>query len=326
MSKSSVVLPIPQQVWKKILAASTSVIIIQLPTLADQAILRAFFNDATLKKEMAKATGIDPATITRKDIEDFRKGMCSTYNGYSTYPTEQIKAYCQGGVNNAITDANPNLSTSSSTKHTQSSNAHSECLNARDYEGCIRVKTGRSVDSAISECKPETWCKSTAGPDILGLPKIEGWYIKSVPSLNLVGYKRPEILKVMVKGKTDRYISEEFIMRYYESPEAGIAPTTTTIGSSQTRCYTYGSSIKCTTTPATTITNPGRAARPGGVIQTMLVDVIDCQEKTIGKHLNQKLSGKWDSIIGTKYERLAADYCPQIESLRLSSFQKYAQD
>jgi len=325
MSRDSFCLQITR-VRLGLFAASTSLMMTQSPTLAGQAIPKVFFDDVLLKKEMAKGTGVNPASITSKDVEDFRMGFCNAYRDYSTYPTEQIKAYCQRGIKKTSTDAHSTLGSSSATGFINSSDAHSECLNARDYEGCIRVKTDSSRASPVSDCKADTWCKATAGTDMLGLPKIEGWYTKNMPSLNSVGYKRPDMLKVMVKGNTNRYISEESIVRYYQSPEAGKAPTTTTIGSSQTRCYGYGSLIKCSTTPATTITTPGRAARPGGVMQMMIVDVIDCREKTIGHHIDQKLSGKWKSIIGTRYEELAADYCPIIDSLELSSFRKYAND
>ena len=148
--------------------------------------------------------------------------------------------------------------------------------------------------------------------------------MKSMPEKQAVGYLRPEPTKVLVRGETNRYIARERVIRYCQSPRAGTAPTTTTIGSANTNYYDAGYSINCTTTRATTITTPGISARPVGIRQFTSTIIIDCKEKTVGSHRNNQLDGKWVKLSETPHVKLANKYCPIIGSLELSSFRKYA--
>ena len=201
---------------------------------------------------------------------------------------------------------------------------HKECLEARDYEGCIKVKSGQANTASSDECEPFKWCIADTGTDMLGMPKIKGWGMRSNPSDQSVGYRRPRMQKVNVRGKTNRYIIKEMIIRYYQSPRAAIAGSTTSIGSSSTNCTGYGSTINCTTTPAPTFTSPGIPGRTGGVIQIRSAEIVDCEEMTLGVHVNGQLRGKWKPVAGTNMEKNAAKYCPIRDSLELSTFSKYA--
>lgn len=202
--------------------------------------------------------------------------------------------------------------------------AHKECLEAKDYEGCIRVRSQKTSTKHAEDCEPGKWCKAPGGKDMLGMEQIKGWWMKSIPTEQTVIYNRPGAQKVMVRGAADRYIGTDSVIRYYESPRAGVAPTSTTIGTRTTNCYSYTSSIECTTTPPLTLRSPGTAARPGGVRQISRVSILDCKEKTVATHNDYVIEGKWESIAGTPWVKTYEKYCPIIETLELSDFTKYA--
>lgn len=286
----------------------------------------SFMSDSKLSVYIKNETDYPSGTVSIKDLKGFRKDVCELWQDFNRFPNKAgIKSFCIELLGGSFT-ASEGLSNSSrqSSSSASSSDLHSECLNARDYEGCIRVRGGGVSPAKADNCAPDKWCKATAGLDILGKPKIEGWCMKSSPESQDVGYLRPRPRKVLVRGKTDTYIAREMVIRYYQSPRAGTAPTTTTIGSSTTNCYDAGYSIKCTTTPATTITSPGVAARPGGVVQYSVTTIIDCQEMTVGNHRGSRLEGKWVDLSETPHQKLADNFCPIVESLEQSSFMKYA--
>lgn len=236
----------------------------QRPIYASELIQDYFLDDTRIKQYIQKVSRQEDASISKKDIDEFRKGICLAWDNCRRYPSNQgIKDLCKNLISGNASSRRNALRTEPSPSNT---NSYSACLNAKDYEGCMRYQAGRS-DTKAGNCKPGKWCKASAGLDILGKPRIEGWWMKSTPESQSVGYLRPRPRKVLVRGMTDRYIAREMVVRCYQAPRAGTAPTTTRIGSSTTNCYDAGYSINCTTTPATTITNPGVAARPGGVVQ-----------------------------------------------------------
>ncbi|WP_137024401.1 hypothetical protein [Synechococcus sp. N19] len=305
-----------------LIAVSTTLLHAQRPIYASELIQDFFLDDARMQQHMQKSSGQEDALITKKDIDEFRKGICLAWDNYRRYPPNQgIKELCVKLISG---NAPSRINALPTKQKPLQEDSHSACLNAKDYEGCMRYQAGRSETKA-DNCKPGKWCKATAGIDILGKPKIEGWWMKSTPESQSVGYLRPKPRKVLVRGKTDRYIAREMVIRYYQAPRAGTAPTTTTIGSSTTNCYDAGYSFNCTTTPATTITSPGVAARPGGVVQFTVTTVIDCHEKTVGNHRGNQLDGKWVKLSKTSHQKLANNFCPVVESLELSSFSKYAE-
>tara|TARA_B100000674_G_C37899700_1_gene943104 strand:- start:272 stop:988 length:717 start_codon:yes stop_codon:yes gene_type:complete len=204
---------------------------------------------------------------------------------------------------------------------------HKKCLEARDYAGCMRVQSGSKAttrESSDQQCEPYKFCTATAGMDPLGRPKIQGWRMKYKPSERSVTYLRPSFRKVNVRGETNRYVEFEMLIRFIEDPRAATAPTTTTIGSSQTNCTGYGSWISCSTTPPATITLPGSAGRTGGIREVSYITVIDCKDKTAGMHSNGKLLGRWEEVKPGTYASALKDACPIINSLKTSSFKKYA--
>ena len=195
--------------------------------------------------------------------------------------------------------------------------AHKFCLDAKDYEGCIRVKTGQlSKPTAESQ---------QLGVDILGMPKIKGWIINEVPQRNVVTYINPEITKVKVRGVYGRYFHIERVVRIFRNPKAGTSGSTTTIGSSKTTCYsTTDNSINCTTQPPTTINMPGSSAVPGGVRQFYYDFIVDCADGTMAAHVNGKVNTSWRSVRDTFGEPYSKKFCPNVDSLPESNFRHYA--
>ena len=175
--------------------------------------------------------------------------------------------------------------------------SHSRCLNAKDYEGCMKFQsgTGGATNTASAKkCKPYEWCIASSGIDAHGKQKIEGWMMLYKPSDKTVIYRRPNPQKVNVRGKTDRYFAIEKILRIDYKPIAGSGPSTFTFGQSQTNCTAgYLNTVNCATRPATTITNPGYAGDPGGVRDTSAIHIYDCIDNTVGLHLDGRLQGKW---------------------------------
>ena len=235
---------------------------------------------------------------------------------------EAIRRVCRKALTSMIIIMTNNSWSNPSPK-SANSDAHSDCLEARDYEGCVKVKRGQSSANNSDTCKPLQACKAGQGNDMLGRPMITGWDMINDPAKQRVAYRNPNIMKVNVRGKTDRYIVEQVVIRSYEEPRAGSPGSTTSIGSARTDCTDYGSSISCTTTPATTISMPGISARPGGVVQDSMHILIDCKDRTVGYHVNGRLSGKWRAIEEAN-ARWANHYCPIINTLELSTFDKYS--
>ncbi len=261
----------------------------------------AFFSDRLLKNELkdyvlknprkARRAGLS-ASITKNDLKEARIGQCLGYRDYNQYPSTNVKNWCIG---NAFVSANPQSST-----RNFSTFQYPQCK----YNGRV--------------------CKATTGRDLLDLPVIPGWYLIENHVKRMVIYEKPRVEKVNVRGKTNRYLSQEYVTRIYQDPIAGTAPTTSTFGSYDSSCYDTGYGMNCTTTTPTQITTPGTSARPGGVIQRHRHAIYDCDEGTVGSHLNQKLQGKWKSVSASQRKNILDKYCPFINSLTLSSFSTYA--
>lgn len=177
------------------------------------------------------------------------------------------------------------------------------------------------------KCRKGGWCIASRGKDILGMKKITGWLYKQSYAHRTVGYKPLMPQKVNVRGETNRYFSRRLIIRYYQEPEGPIPPRTTTIGKERTTCQSHSiyptTTIECTTTPATTIVTPGKPARHGGVRQITYDTIYDCLDKTIGKHRNGQIKGKWKQARGSSLKHIKK-FCPIINSLELSDLATYA--
>ena len=216
---------------------------------------------------------------------------------------------------------------------------HQKCLKVSDYEGCMRFNSTPTSNSSNSSegidkevCYQNGFCIAGDGRDILGMPKIKGWQYKEFPERMAVAYTND--FKVKVRGSYGRYVESVVVYRNYQSPKAGTtgtAPSSFTYGQRRTNCTgydtTYNTTINCRTTPATTINLPGiagRPATPGGMTQWTSNHIFDCKEKTLGIHLDSRLSGKWKPI-PPKLSVKAKYLCSVINTLPESSFMKYAE-
>ena len=177
------------------------------------------------------------------------------------------------------------------------------CMPAKDYEGCIR-----------SFLNPPTLKEEN---DFLGMPKIKGWkIIEDRPNNTIRYYNEKSLSKVKVRSTYGRYISFETVVRWLQEAIAGSSGTIQTIRPSSTNCYRSRYGVRCTTTPATTITRPGRLATPGGIRQRSYSLMIDCLERT--HQVDGK--GKWRK--GTS--QFSDEWCGKIDSLKESALSEYA--
>ena len=180
--------------------------------------------------------------------------------------------------------------------------AHSQCLEARDYEGCIRAKTSPTTNNAQDECKANgQYCTvTTRGVDDFGLPKPMGWrYIKQDSGSSILYFRMPPI-RIPHKGEDTRYIGFRQVLRFYKNPKAGTPGNLVGGGSAYTNCTGYGSSINCTTTGQSPNYIPGKAAEPGGVRSYNLVRVYDCKDDTHALYRDGKISQRWEKYSGNR--------------------------
>ena len=125
------------------------------------------------------------------------------------------------------------------------------------------------------------------------LPK--GWFCRERPKI-ISCYDELNFKRVPHKGQLSRYVAMDSVFYIYRNPTAGTMPSTTQIGSSTTNCYGNNGSFNCTTQPPATITNPGKAADPGGWVIKERTMVVDCDDKTYATYKGAKLLGKWKRL------------------------------
>lgn len=243
-----------------------------------------------------------------------------------------------------IFDKNPNfcadsgqstkkiLNTSSSSTRSTISDAstrsrddevHKLCLDARDYEGCIRVKKGLSAKlesnsngNEDEKCFDQGWCIAKKGRDRFGLKKLTGWIYKEFTDGDVL-YVNPNTKRVPHSNDRYRYLVQEQVYRFYRPPTTGSDPVTTTIGSSTitTTCTGYVDSVQCRTSEPLTLTRPGSRPRPGMNISRQQALVVDCKDKTQALYINGGLKGNWSKV---KEQNLLLDQCSDIKNLGAS--------
>lgn len=194
-----------------------------------------------------------------------------------------------------------------------SNNIIDKCLPAADFEGCVRVLRKKKQTKIRNNEKKNT--------DILGRKKIPGWKIVENLAKNEVLYiNEIGIAKVKVRGLFGRYITYDYIKRFYVKP---IQATPGRYGewvAGETVCKKKDNVERCTTKPATRTWYPGRAAVSGYVDQLSTFVVIDCFDRN-GKWSTGDL--RWRKIKGTQAENIANNYCLRIENLPQSLITKY---
>ena len=176
--------------------------------------------------------------------------------------------------------------------------AHNDCLNATDYEGCIRVKAqgigeGINREGEPEYCEDSGWCIAKEGRDRFNMKKKVGWMYREFDDGDIL-YANPVIRRIPHNGDMSRYVGQEQVFRYYSEPVAPTTGTVSTIGSADTSCTGYGNYITCKTTPPAQIRMPGTKGSAGGIRSIRRVLVIDCKDKTQALYVNGKLRGSWE--------------------------------
>ena len=277
-----------------------------------------FFNDKYLRKWINFTAGEKISEISKENLKDFRFGYCIQSKIRNSFATEKIKNYCTLAIDKE--------------EESREKEASQECLDAKDYQGCMKFKMGSTDQENLKDSSENgsstfnqsnrnknnsskedcffDWCEAKKGKDMLGMPKIVGWLYKEMPEDNMVIYQKQNPYKVKVKGEYGRYLHFQKVIRYYENPRAGTSSVTIGGGSTSTNCYDYGYSISCSSSSSPGYTIPGIQAKPGGNIQTKYETVVDCKDETyelITNNVYRKKWRRWDGKYFTK--RTYTDYC-----------------
>ena len=186
-------------------------------------------------------------------------------------------------------------SSNNNIKSNISSSSHEKCLDARDYEGCMRVKSSGGSSALTTDPCRGNFCEvKVSGNDSFGLPKpMGGWYyLKADDKI----YYYSKVFRVPHKGQPTRYVGMKRITRYYQNPEAGTSGQYLGFGgnTSTTNCTEYNDSINCSTTGSRRIYIPGEEGTPGGVRSASFDSVYDCKDNTYASYKGGRLMyGGW---------------------------------
>lgn len=157
--------------------------------------------------------------------------------------------------------------------------AHKECLEAKDYEGCMKFQiSSNKADGTEDECTGKICLINTKGADVYGLPKPVGWFSLQADDGRLFYYSRT--YRVPHNGQEARYVAIRRITRVYNSPEPGYSGTIIGSNRSTTNCTSYGGSINCTTSGTMPTYIEGKSGTSGGVSSTSFDEVYDCKDNT----------------------------------------------
>jgi len=171
---------------------------------------------------------------------------------------------------------------------------HLDCLQAKDYEGCMRFSLSRSTKSNTgNECVGGFCIVNSKGTDDYGLLKPPiGWRYLIKDNGMIQYFSKP--YRVPHKGQETRYVAIKRITRSYESPESGSSGTVIGGTTSSTKCVGYGPSITCSTTGTAPIYLPGKSSKPGGIDDTHFSNVYDCFDDTQAAYKDDKVWIGWE--------------------------------
>ena len=171
--------------------------------------------------------------------------------------------------------------------------SHEACLDARDYEGCIRVKSGNAASprqDLQDSCSGDICTVTTRGTDIFGLPKPMGWRYHQYDQ-GIMYWSQPG--RIPHNSQETRYLGITIIHRYYRNPKAGTSGSFIGGNTASTSCKNIGSSVNCTTIGSSPYYVPGSSATPGGLRSIKYTSVYDCKDNTFADYKYGKLWGKW---------------------------------
>jgi hypothetical protein len=199
---------------------------------------------------------------------------CSSEKSYSSKYVALIKS---------LSNMNAQAATSQNTNH------QAECLNARDYEGCMRFHGGSKVNEICNSLQAG-WCIADEGNDILGAPKLKGLLYRSMPSKMMVTYKSLKPARLTVRGDSSRYISTNFAIRKQRESRAG---RIIDVGAAITSCSAINGSLSCITIPPLTLSSAGVT---GGVSTQAYSIIIDCIDKTYATYKGGMRFTNWEIL------------------------------
>ena len=113
-----------------------------------------------------------------------------------------------------------NESQPESSQNGNNSDAHTDCLQAKDYEGCMRFNQSKNRQpQAADPCEGVVCLVRTKTNDVYGLPKPWNYLYRQLEDGRLIYWS--SFYRVPHKGQEARYIAIKRITRYYRTPEAG---------------------------------------------------------------------------------------------------------
>lgn len=248
-------------------------------------------------------------SYTTKDIVEFEQALKEKIDTLVSNPS-----FCKDfrAAYNGYDPSKDTLFQSTVSKSTKKPVAlvHDVCLDAMDYEGCVRVKSGKAKASE-KLCNDQGYCRANGEIDGHGHLMPKGWWCKSTGTYKMC-IDEANIKRVPHKGQASRYIAVEALIYEFRNATAGTAARSTTIGSAQTNCYGYGTSISCTTTPPATMTIPGTPGTTAGWVRFKVFHVNDCKDKTAAMYWKGKPKGNWKAA---KSSKIMAKFCPIADTL-----------
>ena len=238
-------------------------------------------------------------SVTKENADYLRREWCSGTFGELGMPSQKVFDTCNRLFSKVTYklnfDATAEKGAGTKPVKTERVDPHSECLDARDYEGCIKVKTSGASRQTNDQCTKTGLCTvTTRGNDSYGFPKPMGWKYRQLDDGRIMYFDGPK--RIPHNGEQARYIGYERITRYYQNPRAGTSGTYIGGTSASTNCTGYGSSVNCTTTGSSPTYIPGTSATPGGVRSAYFVNVFDCKDMTYASYKNSEVWIGWKSV------------------------------
>ena len=190
-------------------------------------------------------------------------------------------------------------SNNKSTDVSSSSSNHEKCLKASDYKGCMDFQQNKNqpvVKKKKKDCTEE-WCSPkeiTQETDNLGMKIIPNFFFLDNPEDMSARYKDFfNLYKVKANGEYGRFFQQREIYRVFTKGYSGYSSLS---GGGNTNCFSYGSSIDCSTSMPSLVNIPGKSA---GVEQIKIDLIYDCLDKTTAIYWDNKLQ-RWEGRDGRK--------------------------
>ena len=183
-----------------------------------------FFNDRLLVENQnrnSKDPKLPKMTVTSKNADSLRHEWCTGPFRELGMPTERTFDRCNRLFGKStyalIFEIKVKRIEAAQPVSKKGLDPHEECLEARDYEGCIKVKTSGASRQANDQCSRSGLCTvTTRGVDSYGFLKPMGWKYRQLDDVRIMYFEGPK--RIPHNGDESRYIGYERITRYYQNP------------------------------------------------------------------------------------------------------------